>query len=315
MHRRIELKCDGCGTRFTCAPKQADRVLGRLCGGCLEQIPWIQPRGYGKPPSGAVREEQVKRQAEFRPPTETVPAGEASVNTGAIAEAVNSVQRSLDPEGGLKCLPRFWKSKISRMVRRESGEFVRQYREEHIGFLETYIEPLAHDGTAARQSEFGALCNEMSSAPDLSYVALRFGCEAPEEIDPTLWLEWAVANEFDSAKCLYCVAGFVAVPPFAGGVPTIVDATVHALVSSSVLRLGNAPKAVGIIESFLGLTEADYLSPRALRRSLARSPVQELKPPHITTLFSTLEQALRKTCRESQAVLLAEVSRFPWERI
>ena len=226
------------------------------------------------------------------------------------SDAAENLRRLLDSELGLNCLAKFWKQQVWRVTRRESDDFITQYIEKHLEFLTRFIEPLTQLATQDTCDEFLSLCNEMSPAPNLSYVSMRFGFSAVDEEDVTLWLNWAGNLESDPAKCLYCVAGFVSVPPFAGIQPVMFSAVISGLAASSLLALGNPRLSSEVIEHFLELAEQDYNSADSLRTALKRSPLSKVESPQRHMLLEVLHAALSAGTRQSHAAILEVARQF-----
>src|SRR5207248_63104 len=90
-------------------------------------------------------------------------------------------------------------------------EWLARYREERLGLLERFVEPLAaQDGTG--QLHFAALCADLASAKGPGAVGARLGLEVPEEFTDITWLEWAGQVQLNRVASLYCVASFWTLP-------------------------------------------------------------------------------------------------------
>ena len=224
--------------------------------------------------------------------------------------SLTQVEQLLDCEGGLTCLPRFFREQCFRTVRRESDSFLDRYYNEQLALIKTHIEPLARDDADGGHPGFYEVCMMLVDSPNLGALALTIGFDQPNKFDPTLWLTWAVQRHDDPATCLYCTANFLAVPPFAGDVPQAVDGAVKALLGMSLLALEKPTSALQIIEAFLGLSVEDYCSLPTMQGALNRSGLDQLEAMPRMKMIETLADALRLVQQRgaAQAKLVLQAS-------
>ena len=230
---------------------------------------------------------------------------EERIRSNRVQTALLRVGQFLDSESGLYCVPRFFRSMCLGTLHNESSSFLDRYCTEHLQFVADYVEPLAKDPTEGGNPEFQVTCSALTDAPDMEAVADVLGFDRPNELDPMLWLGWAVDQIDIPANCLYCAANFLVVPPLVGTIPKSVEGVVRALIASSLTKLSRPKSAIDVVESFLLLTPNDYRSIVIMQAAIRRSPLAQLELMPRSKMIEALAEGLRMTSEQDRETILA----------
>ena len=205
--------------------------------------------------------------------------------------ALKRVIRLLDIKDGLIYIPRFFRQELLMRLQYEDDDFLKIYENIHLKFLEQYVEPLTTDDIERGHVGFLKMSNMLIDAGNIGNVAQMLGFDHPGEFEPILWLAWAIERVNDPVTCLYCVANFIAVPPYVE-MPQRVEGAVRTLVAMSLSTLDRNLPAISIIEDFLSITLHSYRSDERMYETLANSPLGNLEIIPRTNMIKTLIVAL-----------------------
>lgn len=166
------------------------------------------------------------------------------------------VNRLLDSDFGLWCLPTFWKQHCRRIVARLDDEELTIYYQERLRLVELYIEPLAQPLSQGGNQQFRDFCQTAIPQP-IKRVLNLLGVPHGGAIEFTDWFMWA-EREFamDPVRSLYCAAAFCASsPPLSDDSMMSIkcETTICHLLGRGLCILGGAAAAARVMEERLAI--------------------------------------------------------------
>jgi hypothetical protein len=204
-----------------------------------------------------------------------------------------AVLRLLDPEHGLRCLPRFWKSWLrDSVVCNLAPDELAHYRRSRLAMIERFFEPLVRSDQAAYNSAFAELCETLTdSAGDVELCA-RLGVPPAEPGAALDWHAWAELKQGDPTAAVYCLAGAWSSPAPACGDRASRDGFALRVMVDQIPILAPQEQFAIWLEEWIGLADKHYADPVALRARLSSAdcPLAEIGDAntvaHVISRFS-----------------------------
>lgn len=220
------------------------------------------------------------------------------------------VLRLLDLKNGLKCLPRFLKAELRKVMERLSEDELQAYRREQLAILEKYVEPLWDQQDAnGKLTTLAQELRSLSAANTWSGIAKRLGVELPSVDSPDelrgQFLEWTCKLRDAPSKLLFCTGCQLAASILWVGVYLALLAFLPGL-ASGLRKVGAVPESVELLEEALGLSGQDYRNRQSLQKVFAQSPLQKIAVNNQALLLRELAVGLSQIGEKSQSLSLLE---------
>jgi hypothetical protein len=165
--------------------------------------------------------------------------------------AREEVLRLLDPEAGLRCLPRFWKDRLAKAIERLSDGDLEIWLSERLRVIELHVEPLAKGPFERGPTKFSELCETLFAVDRWEDVASQFEDKSTDGLADADWLRWAEQTTQDRFRRLYCLTAHWAAMPPPEAVDINIEAETRRRIAELLAQYDRQASAVAVIEHWL----------------------------------------------------------------